>query len=84
MPIHGPGALARRALQTLIVTVATSLVATVVVLGALPTPEAAAQIYDAPAIRQIMRDAKPSDYRWSSVMLGIVRSVPFQMRRALP
>ena len=38
--------------------------------------------YDLPAIRAIVRDAEPGGYRWSSLVLGIVRSVPFQMRRA--
>ena len=37
---------------------------------------------DMPAIRRIVREAAESDYRWSSVVLGIVRSTPFQMRRA--
>jgi hypothetical protein len=37
--------------------------------------------FDMPAIRRIMRDAGP-EYRWSSLVLGIARSVPFQMRRA--
>ena len=37
--------------------------------------------YDLPAIRQIIRDASREDYRWSSVILGVVKSVPFQMRR---
>lgn len=37
---------------------------------------------DAPVVRQIMRDAEPDGHRWSSLILGIVRSVPFQMRRA--
>ena len=38
--------------------------------------------YDAPAVRRILRDAEPGGYRWSSLILGIVESVPFQMRRA--
>ena len=38
--------------------------------------------YDLPAVRKIVRDAAPNDYRWSSIILGIVNSVPFQMRRA--
>ncbi|HEV8613724.1 MAG TPA: DUF1585 domain-containing protein, partial [Gemmatimonadales bacterium] len=38
--------------------------------------------YDAPAIRKILREAAPSDYRWSSLILGIVKSAPFQMRRS--
>jgi Protein of unknown function (DUF1588)/Protein of unknown function (DUF1592)/Protein of unknown function (DUF1585) len=34
---------------------------------------------DLPAIRKIARDAARSDYRWSSVILGIVNSAPFSM-----
>ena len=37
---------------------------------------------DMPAVRAIVRDARRDDYRFSSVVLGIVRSVPFQMRTA--
>jgi Protein of unknown function (DUF1592)/Protein of unknown function (DUF1588)/Protein of unknown function (DUF1587)/Protein of unknown function (DUF1585)/Protein of unknown function (DUF1595)/Planctomycete cytochrome C len=37
---------------------------------------------DMPSVRSIVRDAAPRDYRWSSVIMGIVKSVPFQMRRA--
>ena len=37
---------------------------------------------DMPAVRRIVRDAAPGDYRWSSLIMGIVNSVPFQMRRA--
>jgi len=36
--------------------------------------------YDQPVIRKIARDAKADDQRWSSIILGIVKSVPFQMR----
>ena len=36
--------------------------------------------YDMPAIRAIVRDAAAQDYQWSAVILGIVKSVPFQMR----
>ena len=38
--------------------------------------------YDMPALRQILREAAPSDYRWSSLLIGIARSTPFQMRRS--
>ena len=38
------------------------------------------EYYDQPAVRQIARQAEPDDYRWSSVILGIVKSTPFQMR----
>ncbi len=40
------------------------------------------EYYDAPAIRGIVRNAAADDYRWSSVILGIVKSAPFQMRSA--
>jgi hypothetical protein len=36
--------------------------------------------YDAPAIRRIVRDAAEEDYRFSSLIVGIVESIPFQMR----
>jgi len=37
---------------------------------------------DAPAIRKIVRDAKANGYRFSSVVVGLATSAPFQMRRA--
>ena len=40
------------------------------------------EYYDAPAVRQITRDAATSDYRWTSMILGVVESTPFQMRRS--
>ena len=39
------------------------------------------EYYDQPALRKIMREAALSDYRWSSLIFGIVNSTPFQMRR---
>ena len=36
--------------------------------------------YDMPAVRAIVRETERSDYRFSSIVLGIVRSTPFQMR----
>ena len=38
--------------------------------------------YDMPAVRRIMREAAPGDYRWSDLVLGIVESTPFQLRRS--
>ena len=38
--------------------------------------------YDRPAIRTIVREAAADDYRWSSIILGIARSLPFQLRRS--
>jgi hypothetical protein len=40
------------------------------------------EYYDAPAVRKIVKDGARDDYRFSSLVLGIVKSVPFQMRRA--
>ena len=38
------------------------------------------EYYDRPAVRQIVRDAAAHDYRWSSLVMGIVKSPAFQMR----
>ena len=40
------------------------------------------EYYDAPAVRRILREAQPGGYRFSSLILGIVKSAPFQMRRS--
>jgi hypothetical protein len=37
---------------------------------------------DMPAVRTAVRDAAGSDYRWASLILGVVSSEPFQMGRA--
>lgn len=39
------------------------------------------EYYDAPAVRAIVRDAARAEYRFSAFILGVVESVPFQMRR---
>jgi hypothetical protein len=41
------------------------------------------EYYDQPAVRKIVRGAAPNDYRWSSLISGIVQSTPFQMRRSV-
>jgi hypothetical protein len=38
--------------------------------------------HDMPAVRQVVRDARAQSYRFSAVVLGVVRSVPFQFRLA--
>ena len=38
--------------------------------------------FDMPAVRKIARDVAANDYRWSSLIVGVVNSTPFQMRRA--
>ena len=40
------------------------------------------EYYDRPSIRRVVRSAETDDYRWSSLILGIVESSPFQMRKA--
>ena len=40
------------------------------------------EYYDAPAVRAIVRGAAEDGYRLSSLVKGVVRSVPFQMRRS--
>jgi len=42
----------------------------------------AVEPYDQPAIRKIVRDAAAQDYRWSSLVLGIVESPAFLMRNS--
>jgi hypothetical protein len=41
------------------------------------------EYYDAPAVREIVRKAGNNDFRFSSFILGIVDSPPFQMRSSL-
>jgi hypothetical protein len=38
--------------------------------------------HDRPPSATIVRGSAASDYRWSSLLLGVVKSAPFQMRRA--
>ena len=38
--------------------------------------------HDMPAVRNIVREASANDYQWSSILLGIAESIPFQMRRS--
>jgi hypothetical protein len=39
------------------------------------------EYYDMPAIRAVVRDAARDNYRFSSIVMGIVKSAPFQMRK---
>jgi mono/diheme cytochrome c family protein len=38
--------------------------------------------YDAPAVRSIVKNAAAGDYRLTSLIVGIVQSAPFRMRKA--
>jgi len=38
------------------------------------------EYYDAPAVRRIVRETRTQDFRMSSIIQGVVKSQPFQMR----
>jgi hypothetical protein len=39
------------------------------------------EYFDMPAVRAVVHGAAPNDYRFSSLIVGIVKSTPFQMKR---
>ncbi len=39
------------------------------------------EAYDMPVVREIIRDAARQNYRFSALFMGVVKSVPFQMRK---
>ena len=40
------------------------------------------EYYDMPAVREIANKASSNDYKFSSIVLGLINSTPFQMRRS--
>ena len=74
-PLNGPASLRQALLSRsgAFVTVATQKLLTYS-LGR------GVQYYDMPVVRSIIRDAARNDYRFSSLVLGIVKSAPFQMK----
>jgi len=42
------------------------------------------EYYDEPAVRKIRRETRPEGYRWTSIIEGVIKSEPFQMRSAQP
>jgi hypothetical protein len=42
------------------------------------------EYYDMPLVRSIAREAERHNYRFSSIVLGIVKSAPFQMNMKAP
>jgi hypothetical protein len=40
--------------------------------------------YEMPSVRAIVHEAAANDYRWSSIVLGIAKSTPFQMKSIVP
>ena len=73
--LDGPGTLRRALLDRsdVFATVATEKLLTY-------ASGRAVQYQDMPAVRTIIRDASRDKYRFSSLILGIVKSTPFQMR----
>ena len=73
--LNGPASLRRALLDrsNMFVSVATEKLMTYAT-GRAITP------YDMPAVRKIIRDSANTNYRLSSLVLGVVRSEPFQMR----
>ena len=73
--LDGPAALRRALLarSDMFVTVATEKLMTYAAGRAVTA-------YDLPAIRKITRESARNDYRFSSLILGVVKSEPFQMR----
>ena len=41
------------------------------------------EYYDMPVVRSIVREAEKNNNKFSSVLMGIIRSAPFQMRTKL-
>jgi hypothetical protein len=42
------------------------------------------EAYDMPTVRKVVHNARAEDYRWQSIIGGIVKSEPFQMRTGPP
>jgi hypothetical protein len=40
------------------------------------------EYYDMPVVRSIARDAARNNYRFSAIVMGIVKSVPFEMKKS--
>ena len=42
------------------------------------------EYYDMPAVRRVVREAARNEYRWSSIIVEITKSLPFQMKESKP
>jgi hypothetical protein len=40
--------------------------------------------YEMPSVRLVLREAAANNYRWSSIIAGIAKSTPFQMKTTVP
>ncbi len=74
-PINGPASL-RKALLARQDTFLASMTEKLMMYGV----GRETKYYDMPAVRTVMRDAAKNRYRFSDLVLGIVKSAPFQMK----
>jgi hypothetical protein len=74
-PINGPASL-RKALLARQDTFLASMTEKLMMYGV----GRETKYYDMPAVRAVMRDAAKNRYRFSDLVLGIVKSAPFQMK----
>jgi hypothetical protein len=75
-PLDGPASLRRALLGRSDAFVSTSAEKLLTYAMGRPT-----DYYDMPAVRGVVREAASEDYRFSSLVLGVVKSDPFQMRK---
>ena len=71
----------RKGLENLILDRPTDFVATVTEKLLTYALGRGVEYYDMPTIRSIVRRSEQEDFSWSSLILGVVKSAPFQMRR---
>jgi len=74
-PINGPASL-RKALLARQDTFLASMTEKLMMYGV----GRETKYYDMPAVRAVMRDAAKNRYRFSDLVLGVVKSAPFQMK----
>ena len=71
----------RKGLENLILDRPTDFVATVTEKLLTYALGRGVEYYDMPTVRSIVRKSEQEDFSWSSLILGVVKSAPFQMRR---
>lgn len=71
----------RKGLENLILDRPTDFVATVTEKLLTYALGRGVEYYDMPTVRSIVRQSEQEDFSWSSLILGVVKSAPFQMRR---
>ena len=71
----------RKGLENLILDRPTDFVATVTEKLLTYALGRGVEYYDMPTVRSIVRQSEQEDFSWSSLIFGVVKSAPFQMRR---